>query len=133
MPNLPLSRILLRYPLPRLFPSQVHTFNSHSLTHSTTKKPAAAQSRQLHPSRRHHRPRRSAAIMSSKEFSNTSTGDAPADPYTAKNKDEPALEEKIETVSAFVSSCKFGMMTTLNVDTKLLVSRCMAVAAKVNQ
>jgi hypothetical protein len=69
--------------------------------------------------------------MSSKGFSNTSTGDAPADPYKAKNKDEPSLEEKIETLTAFVSSCKFGMMTTRSSDSKLLVSRCMAVAAKV--
>jgi hypothetical protein len=69
--------------------------------------------------------------MSSKEFSNTSTGDAPADPYKAKNKDDPPLEEKIETLNAFVSSCKFGMMTTWNASAKLMGSRCMAVAAKV--
>ncbi|KAF7512857.1 hypothetical protein GJ744_011960 [Endocarpon pusillum] len=68
--------------------------------------------------------------MSSKEFSNTSTGDAPADPYKAKNKDDPSLEEKIETLNNFVSYCKFGMMTTHNVSSNLLVSRCMAVAAK---
>ena len=69
--------------------------------------------------------------MSSKGFSNTSTGDAPADPYKAKNKDDPSLEEKIETLNSFVSSCKFGMMTTHNASSNLLVSRCMAVAAKV--
>jgi hypothetical protein len=69
--------------------------------------------------------------MSSKGFSNASTGDAPPDPYKAKNKDEPSLEEKVETLNAFVSSCKFGMMTTWNASSKLMASRCMAVAAKV--
>jgi hypothetical protein len=71
------------------------------------------------------------STMSSKGFSNTSTGDAPADPYKAKNKDEPSLEEKIETLNTFVSTCKFGMMTTKNAAANRLVSRCMAVAAKV--
>lgn len=68
--------------------------------------------------------------MSSKDFSNASTGDAPADPYKANNKDDPSLEEKIETLNAFVSSCKFGMMTTWNATSKLMASRCMAIAAK---
>ena len=70
--------------------------------------------------------------MSSNQFSNTSVpGDKPADPYTAKNKDdEQSLSEKIEALSNFVSANKFGMMTTRASD-GLLVSRCMALAAKV--
>jgi len=55
---------------------------------------------------------------------------ASADPYTQKNKDEPGTEEKITALSEFVKSCKFGMMTTRIVDSGLLVSRCMAVAAQ---
>lgn len=70
--------------------------------------------------------------MSSNQFSNTSVpSDKPADPYTAKNKDdEQSLSEKIEALSNFVSANKFGMMTTRAPD-GLLVSRCMALAAKV--
>jgi len=68
--------------------------------------------------------------MSSKEFSNTSTGSTAADPYTQKNKDEPSTEEKIEDLSTFISACKFGMMTTRIADSGLLVSRCMALAGK---
>lgn len=65
-------------------------------------------------------------------FSNTSTGDKPADPYTASNKDAAPLDEKVSTLSNFVSSCKFGMMTTRDASSGKLVSRCMAVAAKEN-
>ncbi|KIW93802.1 uncharacterized protein Z519_05117 [Cladophialophora bantiana CBS 173.52] len=53
-----------------------------------------------------------------------------ADPYKAKNKDEPGLEEKIAALNDFVKSCKFGMMTTRIADSGLLVSRCMALAAQ---
>ncbi|KAL9623492.1 MAG: hypothetical protein Q9160_002172 [Pyrenula sp. 1 TL-2023] len=67
----------------------------------------------------------------SAEFSNADTGSKPADPYKAKNKDEPGTEEKIEALSNFISASKFGMMTTRIADSGLLVSRCMAVAAKV--
>jgi hypothetical protein len=69
--------------------------------------------------------------MSSSIFSNTDTGSKPADPYTAKNKDEPSLSEKVEDLSKFISSAKFGMMTTHAKDSDLLVSRCMALAAQV--
>jgi hypothetical protein len=69
--------------------------------------------------------------MSSSNFSNANTGSKPADPYTAKNKDEPSLSEKVEDLSSFISACKFGMMTTHTKDSNLLVSRCMALAAKV--
>ncbi|EMR67307.1 putative protein bli-3 protein [Eutypa lata UCREL1] len=46
-------------------------------------------------------------------FSNTDTGDKSSGPYYDKNVDnEVPLKEKIEAVTKFVSSCKFGMMTT---------------------
>ena len=64
-------------------------------------------------------------------FSNTNTGSKNADPYTAKNADETSIEEKITDLSEFVSACKFGMMTTREGKSGALVSRCMALAAKV--
>ncbi|KAI0177426.1 hypothetical protein BJ166DRAFT_585541 [Pestalotiopsis sp. NC0098] len=63
-------------------------------------------------------------------FSNTDTGSKPADPYTAKNKDEPSLEEKFTALDKFIDARKFGMMTTHDPSSGKLVSRCMAVAAK---
>lgn len=71
--------------------------------------------------------------MSSGQFSNANTGSKPADPYTAKNKDDPTLSEKVEDLSNFISASKFGMMTTHTKDSNLLVSRCMALAAKVRR
>lgn len=64
-------------------------------------------------------------------FSNADTGSKPADPYTSKNKESPALEEKVGDLIAFVEQSKFCMMTTLAAKTGLLASRCMALAAKV--
>ena len=67
-------------------------------------------------------------------FSNTETpSDKPADPYTAKNKSEPELKEKVDDLVNFITSSKFGMMTTRIERSGLLVSRCMALAAKVSQ
>ncbi|KAI0132931.1 hypothetical protein BJ170DRAFT_592873 [Xylariales sp. AK1849] len=63
-------------------------------------------------------------------FSNTDTGSKPADPYTKENKDDAPVSEKIETLENFISSSKFGMMTTRDSSSGKLVSRCMAVAAK---
>ncbi|KAI4200347.1 MAG: hypothetical protein LQ350_003995 [Teloschistes chrysophthalmus] len=63
-------------------------------------------------------------------FSNADTGDKPADPYKATNKTEPELKEKVEDLVAFIERCKFGMMTTRIESSGLLVSRCMALAAK---
>jgi hypothetical protein len=63
-------------------------------------------------------------------FSNTNTGDKPADPYKEKNIDHVSIKEKVEDLSEFVSSCKFGMMTTRDGSSGALVSRCMALAAK---
>jgi len=62
-------------------------------------------------------------------FSNTDTGDKAADPYTAKNIQDPSLKEKVEDLSKFVDKCKFCMMTTKTPD-GLLASRCMALAGK---
>ncbi|KAL8369814.1 hypothetical protein RB595_000249 [Gaeumannomyces hyphopodioides] len=64
-------------------------------------------------------------------FSNTSTGDKPADPYKAKNIDTDAtVKEKVDDLSHFISGCKYGMMTTRDAKSGYLVSRCMALAAK---
>lgn len=69
----------------------------------------------------------------SQQFSNTSTGDKPADPYKAANLDnEVPLTQKVEDLSQFITNCKFGMMTTRDAHKDgNLVSRCMALAAKV--
>ncbi len=75
---------------------------------------------------------KSAFRMSQKTFSNTEVpADKPADPYTATNKTEPELKEKVQDLVSFIESCKFGMMTTRIESTGLLTSRCMALAAKV--
>ncbi|KAI4866078.1 putative BLI-3 blue-light-inducible Bli-3 protein [Hypoxylon rubiginosum] len=64
-------------------------------------------------------------------FSNTNTGGKPADPYKVANKeDDLSASDKIEGLNKFVTSCKFGMMTTRDARTGKLVSRCMAIAAK---
>lgn len=65
-------------------------------------------------------------------FSNTDTGSKPADPYKAKNIDHASLKEKVEDLVQFIEACKFGMMTTRVASSGLLVSRCMALAGKVN-
>lgn len=62
-------------------------------------------------------------------FSNADTGNKTADPYTAKNIENPSLREKVEDLVHFVDKCKFCMMTTKTSD-GLLASRCMALAAK---
>lgn len=66
-------------------------------------------------------------------FSNTSTGDKPADPYKQLNEDEPDLKTKVEQLVEFITKAKFGMMTTHEVASEQLVSRCMALAATVCQ
>lgn len=62
-------------------------------------------------------------------FSNTSTGDAPADPYKKANKDEVGLKTKVDDLVEFINKCKFSMMTTRGSSSGNLVSRCMALAA----
>lgn len=67
-------------------------------------------------------------------FSNTDTGNKPADPYTQKNLEQHSpLEEKIGDLIHFVEKSKYCMMTTRIASSGLLVSRCMALAAKVSQ
>ncbi|KAI1759053.1 hypothetical protein GGR53DRAFT_524163 [Hypoxylon sp. FL1150] len=64
-------------------------------------------------------------------FSNTDTGDKPSGPYYNKNIDtNVTLKDKVEGLAKFVSSCKFGMMTTRDPSSGKLVSRCMAIAGK---
>ena len=65
-------------------------------------------------------------------FSNADTGSKSADPYKAKNMDDAPIKEKVEDLSEFISACKFGMMTTRDGASGRLVSRCMALAAKVH-
>jgi len=62
-------------------------------------------------------------------FSNADTGAKPSDPYTEKNQQDPSLKEKVEDFSHFVDKCKFCMLTT-KTNSGMLVSRCMALAAK---
>ncbi|KOS17951.1 Protein bli-3 [Escovopsis weberi] len=62
-------------------------------------------------------------------FSNTSTGDKPADPYKETNKDVVDLPTKFHDLIEFITDCKFGMMTTVEATSTKLVSRCMALAA----
>ena len=64
-------------------------------------------------------------------FSNADTGSKTADPYTEKNLQEPSLKEKVEDLLAFVDKTKFCLLTTQTVDSDLLASRAMALAAKV--
>ncbi|KAJ4375266.1 hypothetical protein N0V83_002352 [Neocucurbitaria cava] len=63
-------------------------------------------------------------------FSNTDTGSKNADPYTQKNLQEPSLKEKVEDLLNFVDNTKFCLLTTQTVDSDLLASRAMALAAK---
>jgi len=64
-------------------------------------------------------------------FSNTDTGSKPADPYTAKNKDEPSLKEKVEDLIHFAEKQKFCLLTTITPEGQV-ATRCMAVAGKEN-
>ncbi|KAI0399527.1 pyridoxamine 5'-phosphate oxidase [Xylaria palmicola] len=67
-------------------------------------------------------------------FSNTDTGGKPADPYTRANKDnDVSAQDKIDALTKFAGTCKFGMMTTRDQTSGKLVSRCMAVAAEESQ
>jgi hypothetical protein len=65
-------------------------------------------------------------------FSNTDTGSKPADPYKQQNLDHASLKDKVEDLVSFAEKQKFCMMTTRIADSGLLVSRCMALAAKVS-
>lgn len=62
------------------------------------------------------------------------TSGAPAvDPYKSKNTEEDiSLQERVEALVKFAQANKFGMMTTRDAETGMLVSRCMAIAASVS-
>jgi len=64
-------------------------------------------------------------------FSNTDTGSKPADPYTAKNKDEVPLKEKVEDLIHFADKQKFCLLTTITPEGQV-ATRCMALAGKEN-
>lgn len=63
-------------------------------------------------------------------FSNADTGDKTADPYTAQNKQEPSLKEKVEDLFTFIDKTKICLMTAQTAGSDLLTSRAMALAAK---
>ncbi|KAK2603419.1 hypothetical protein QQS21_004369 [Conoideocrella luteorostrata] len=65
-------------------------------------------------------------------FSNTNTGDKPADPYKLANKENPDMRTKVADLGNFIQSCKYGMMTTKAAGSGRLVSRCMALAGTEN-
>lgn len=66
-------------------------------------------------------------------FSAADTGSKHPDPYKQKNLDTDAsVKEKVEDLGNFIEGCKFGMMTTRQNATGHLVSRCMALAGRVN-
>lgn len=57
-----------------------------------------------------------------------------ADPYKEANLDSGvSVEQKIQDLSSFMTSCKFGLMTTRDAASGRLVSRCMALAAQVRR
>lgn len=61
-----------------------------------------------------------------------STSHKHADPYKEKNLDlDTNLKEKVEGLVSFAEGLKFGLMTTRQNESGMLVSRCMAVAARV--
>lgn len=78
-------------------------------------------------------PSTTATMSTNNAGSNTTSSGAPAtDPYKAKNADnDVSLEEKVEALVKFAQANKFGMMTTRDAETGMLVSRCMAIAASV--
>lgn len=75
--------------------------------------------------------------MTSTHASNTgrtcpATSHKHADPYKQKNLDlDTSLKEKVEGLVSFVEGLKYGLMTTRQNESGMLVSRCMAVAGRV--
>lgn len=68
--------------------------------------------------------------MTSTHASNTTHKHA--DPYKQKNLDlDTNLKEKVEGLVSFAEGLKFGLMTTRQNESGMLVSRCMAVAGRV--
>jgi len=69
-------------------------------------------------------------MSNSQTYSNADTGSKPADPYKETNLEEVPLQTKVEDLVNFAEKSKFCMMTTRIEESGLLVSRCMALAAK---
>ncbi|KAF2445728.1 bli-3 protein [Karstenula rhodostoma CBS 690.94] len=63
-------------------------------------------------------------------YSNADTGSKQADPYTAQNKQEPSLKEKVEDLFSFIDKTKICLLTAQTAQSDLLTSRAMALAAK---
>lgn len=63
-------------------------------------------------------------------YSNANIRSKPADPYKEKILKKPSLKDKVEDLVALPDKCKFCMMTTRMGRSRLLVSRCIALAAK---
>jgi len=70
----------------------------------------------------------------SHQYTTSDTGAKAADPYKEANADNLnlSLKEKVEELIGFATNTKFGMMTTRQDLSGLLVSRCMALAATEN-
>ncbi|KAA8914547.1 putative BLI-3 blue-light-inducible Bli-3 protein [Sphaerosporella brunnea] len=70
----------------------------------------------------------------SKHFTAGDTSGKAADPYTKANTEDLnlSLKDKVEDLMGFCEGMKFGMMTTRQDQSGLLVSRCMGLAAKEN-
>ena len=64
-------------------------------------------------------------------YSNADTGSRPADHYKEKSLEKLPLKDNVVDLVAFVDKCKFCMMTTRMGSSMLLISCCMALAAKV--
>jgi len=65
----------------------------------------------------------------------TTTSGKHVDPFKAANLDNDVpLAQKIEDLKNFITSCKFGMMTTRDANKSgNLVSRCMALVTTVKR
>lgn len=59
-------------------------------------------------------------------------GDKPADPYTHANKEQTDINTLVTDLVDFITTCKFGMLTTVEASShNNLVSRCMGLAGTV--
>lgn len=70
--------------------------------------------------------------MSAEASINTTTGQHAVDPYKTQNFEDPPLIQKVEDLVQFISTVKFGMLTTKQSEGDYLTSRCMALAAQVS-
>lgn len=54
-----------------------------------------------------------------------------ADPYKERNVDNTSLSDKVVALTTFIQTHKYGMLTTRNANSGMLMSRCMALAGTV--